>query len=118
VVFASIMAGVVMLPALLFVPASYVVPLLIMGGLIGGLAPGPVVAMPGQILQPEARAFGTGVFYSIYYALMMIAPPLAGVIADLTDDVSTAFPFGAVMLIIAILALLGFQRTKRPISSA
>lgn len=118
VVFASLMAGVVMLPALLFVPGYYVVPLLIMGGLIAGLAPGPVVAMPGQILQPEARAFGTGVFYSIYYALMMIAPPLAGVIADLTDDVSTAFPFGAVMLIIAILALLGFQRTKRPISSA
>ena len=67
-----------------------------------GLAPGPVVAMPGRILPPEARAFGTGVFYSVYYVQMMLVPPLAGTIADRVGDVGVAFILGGLMMALAV----------------
>jgi MFS family permease len=114
VVYASLITGVLLYPAVLYLPDAYVVALLLVGGLIVGLAPGPVVSMPGFVLAPEARTFGTGVFYSIYYMQMLIAPPLVGAVADRVGDVSVAFGFGAGMMILAILALWGYGRTAAP----
>lgn len=114
VVLASLVAGAALFPAILYLPGSFTVPALVIGGLIVGLAPGPIVAMPGFVLPPEARAFGTGVFYSIYYLLMMIAPALAGAGADSIGDVSIAFVLGSVMMVVAIIALWAFHWTASP----
>ena len=68
--------------------------------------------MPAQILKPESRAFGTGVYYSIYYALMMVAPTVAGVIADHVGSTGSAFILGSLMLVAGMLALGGFRRVS------
>ncbi|MEX0281553.1 MAG: CynX/NimT family MFS transporter [Arenibacterium sp.] len=114
VVLASLLTGAVLYSAILYMPNQFIVPALILGGLIIGLAPGPVVAMPGFILTPEARAFGTGIFYSIYYVLMMIAPALAGTVADSLGNVSIAFVLGSVMMVVAIFALSLYYRIASP----
>ncbi|MFT7592707.1 MAG: MFS family permease [Paracoccaceae bacterium] len=111
VILVSLISGVVLFPALLYLPVSYAGVLLGLGGLFVGLSPGPIVSLPSYILPPQARAFGTGVFYSMYYALMMIAPPMAGAIADRVNDVSVAFLLGSGMMVAAILALVAFHRT-------
>lgn len=111
VIFASLVGGMLVFPAVLYLPDSYIVAALIVGGLLAGLAPGPVVAMPGLILAPETRAFGTGVFYSIYYLQTMIAPALAGALADYMEDVSVAFLLGSGMMLLAIVAHWAFRQT-------
>lgn len=111
IVAVSLVAGVVLFPALLHLPAPLMLAALVAGGVIFGLAPGPIVAMPGRVLSPETRAFGTGVFYSIYYLQMMLVPPLAGAIADRVGDVGIAFILGAIMMAMAVAALVAFVRT-------
>ncbi len=114
IVCASLVGGVVFFPALLYLPVSYITLAFCVGGLVIGLAPGPIVSMPGYILPPQARAFGTGVFYSIYYVLMMIAPPLAGAIADRLENVNSTFVLGSVLMALAIAMLFAFNRTAAP----
>ena len=109
VILASLIAGVVLYPALLYLPISYVPVVLVVGGLVVGFGPGPIVSMPSLILPQHARAFGTGVFYSIYYALMMIAPPIAGAISDRLGNVNMAFIMASFMMAIAIFAFFGFR---------
>ena len=111
VILVSLVAGVVMFPALLYLPVSYAGVVLGLCGLVVGLSPGPIVSLPSYILSAQARAFGTGIFYSMYYVLMMIAPPMAGAIADRVNDVSVTFLLGSGMMAGAILALMVFRRT-------
>lgn len=114
IILVSLGVGTVLYPALLVLPIPLMLGALLVGGVIVGLAPGPVVAMPGRILPPESRAFGTGVFYSIYYVQMMLAPPLAGAIADRVDGVGVSFILGGGMMALAIAALAAFVRTATP----
>ncbi len=115
VIFTSLAGGMLVFPAVLYLPDSLVVAALVLGGLLAGLAPGPVVAMPGAILAPEARAFGTGIFYSIYYLQMMAAPALAGALAERMGDVRVAFVLGAAMMLMAVIAHWAFgQSTSLP----
>ena len=79
-------------------------------GLVMGLCPGPIMTMPGQVLRPEARAFGMGVFFAVYYAVMMVGPALGGGVADLTGDAGTAFWLGTAMLVASIVSLVAFRR--------
>jgi MFS family permease len=111
VIFVSLVGAMLVFPAVLYLPDSLLLVALVLGGLLAGLAPGPIVAMPGLILSPQTRAFGTGVFYSIYYLLMMIAPALAGGLADHVGDVNVAFVLGSVMMLLAIFSHQAFRQT-------
>ncbi|WP_227445369.1 CynX/NimT family MFS transporter [Cognatishimia sp. F0-27] len=55
-------------------------------GLIGMAPAGVIMAMAGQALRPQVRAFGMGVFFSIYHAVMMATPPIAGRLLDQTGQ--------------------------------
>lgn len=70
-------------------------------GLIGMAPAGVIMAMSGQALRPQVRAFGMGVFFTIYYAVMLITPPVAGALLDTTG--STQAP---IWLAIALFALV------------
>ena len=96
---------------MLNVPLSYAWISFGVVGFVVGLAPGVIVSLPSQVLPPETRAFGMGIFYSIYYLLMMAAPPLAGAIADHLADANVAFHLGAAMMVLAIIALWLFGRS-------
>ncbi len=73
------------------------------------------MTLPSVILQPEARAFGMGVFYSIYSGLMMVAPTIAGALADSVGNTGAAFIFGSLMLVVGMIALGIFRRVAEPI---
>ena len=73
-------------------------------GLIGGLAAGPIVGLPSEILPARARAFGMGVFYTIYYVCMMTAPGLAGKAADMVGNAGVTIIIGAVVMLISMAA--------------
>jgi MFS family permease len=110
VIMASLLGYAILLPLVVIAPPWAVPPIFVVVGLIFGLAAGPIVSMPAMILTPESRAFGTGVYYTIYYAMMMIAPSVAGLIADLVESTGAAFFLGSLMLVVGMLALAGFRR--------
>jgi MFS family permease len=55
---------------------------IVAGGLIGGLPAGAFVALPTQVLRPEQRAPGMGVFYTFYYLGCALFPAVAGALYD------------------------------------
>ncbi|MGQ0564528.1 MAG: MFS transporter [Gemmobacter sp.] len=113
IIMASLLGYAVLLPLVVIAP-DWAIPAIFVGvGLIFGLAAGPIVSMPALILKPEARAFGTGVYYSIYYLLMMAAPTGAGMIAERVGSTGAAFLLGSLMLIVGMFALGGFRNSVR-----
>jgi MFS family permease len=103
--FAALMPWVPQLP-----PMAVAATFLVVGGLFA-LAAGPIMTLPSAVLPAQSRTFGMGVFYSVYYAVMMIAPRLAGGVADRAGNAAVAFMAGAVMCVACIIALLLFRRT-------
>jgi len=79
-------------------------------GLISGLPAGPILSLPARVLQPATRAIGMGVFYTLYYATMMLGPVVAGACAKWTGSAAAAFDFGAAVLLLCPLVLWGFNR--------
>jgi MFS family permease len=55
---------------------------IVVGGLIGGLPAGAFVALPTQVVRPEQRAPGMGVFYTFYYLGCALLPAVAGALYD------------------------------------
>ncbi len=78
-------------------------------GLIFGPPAGIIMALPAEVLHPENRAAGMGLFYSIYYGGMMALTSLAGFSRDLTQNAATPILFGGMLLIIAIIVLVIFR---------
>ena len=63
-----------------------------------GMAPaGVIVDLSGEAMRPDRRAFGMGIFFTIYYAAMASGPP--GWIYD-----STANAFAPILLAILLFA--------------
>ena len=58
-----------------------------------------LLALAGLALRPEVRAFGMGVFFTVYYAIMLATPPAAGAIFDATGQ-----PQGPIWLAMALFA--------------
>ena len=72
-----------------------VISIVIALGLISGLPAGPIMSLPARVLQPATRAIGMGVFYTVYYAAMMLGPVVGGAYAKWTGSAAAAFDFGA-----------------------
>ena len=87
----------------------YPIVLFIFLGLIFGPPAGIIMALPAQVLHPENRAVGMGLFYSCYYGGMMALTSLAGYSRDLTQNAVTPILFGGMLLIIAIMILAVFR---------
>ena len=105
----SNIAFLVCLPAIALSPWQAAVVILIALAPLSAISAGPIMTLPGTILAPQARAFGMGVFFTIYYVVMMVAPRVAGGIAERAGDPATAFHVGAVFAALAILSLALFR---------
>jgi MFS family permease len=90
--------------------SSAVISPMIAIGLISGLPAGPMMSLPARVLGPATRAIGMGLFYTLYYAAMMLGPAVGGACAKWTGSAGTAFDFGAVVLVACPLLLLLFNR--------
>jgi predicted MFS family arabinose efflux permease len=79
-------------------------------GLISGLPAGSIMSLPARVLKPATRAIGMGIFYTVYYATMMLGPIVGGACAKWTGSAAAAFDFGAVVLLVCPLIPWGFNR--------
>lgn len=112
VVLFSLVGSAVFLPVLTVVPNELSLAVFSVSGLVMGLAAGPIMTMPSQVLRPEARAFGMGVFFSIYYAVMMVGPAIGGKVADMQGWAGAALLLGSLMLGASIVLLAVFRQTR------
>jgi MFS family permease len=79
-------------------------------GLVGGLPAGPIMSLPAAVLAPATRAIGMGIFYTVYYAVMMLGPVVGGACAKWYGTAAAAFDFGAVAALLCLPLLLAFDR--------
>ena len=79
-------------------------------GLVCGLPAGPVLSLPARVLRPETRAIGMGVFFTVYYAAMMLGPVVGGACAKWAGSAAAAFDFGAAAILACPILLWGFNR--------
>jgi MFS family permease len=87
-----------------------VIPAFIALGLASGIAAGPIMSLPVRILPPETRAVGMGMFFSLFYVFVVLAPWVAGHLATAAGTARIAFDFGALMLVACCALTLGFRK--------
>ena len=90
--------------------SSLVIPIVIAIGAISALPAGAMLSLPARVLSPATRAIGMGIFYTVYYATMMLGPPIAGAASKWSGSAVAAFDFGAIVLIACPLVLWIFNR--------
>lgn len=71
-------------------------------GICAGLPGASMIGMPSWVLPPRSRAIGMGIFYSVFYAVMLTVPPIAGVLARGAGDAGVAFDVAALCAWIAL----------------
>jgi len=118
---ATIVVASALLSAVLMVllPRSgAVLPVVFALGLISGLPAGPIMSLPARVLQPQTRAIGMGVFFTMFFACMMLGPVVGGACAKWAGSAAAAFDFGAAMILLCPLILWGFNRIPLPLAKA
>jgi MFS family permease len=107
-----LVAGAILVAILMLaLPRSGAVVLIVIAlGLISGLPAGPIMSLPARVLAPATRAIGMGVFYTVYYAAMMLGPVVGGAYAKWAGSAAAAFDFGAASILICPLMLWGFNQ--------
>jgi len=99
--------GVVCLLALPYAP--FAVLACVLFGLIGMGPAGVIMALTGQAMSPARRAFGMGVFSTIYYAITAPAPALAGWLVDRSGAAQDALLLAAALFALTMVANLAFR---------
>ena len=82
-------------------------------GLIGMAPAGVIMALTGEAMSHEKRAFGMGVFLSVYFLINAVGPPLAGWIYDATNDPFSPIVFGIILFGLVIVTNAWFRRVQR-----
>jgi predicted MFS family arabinose efflux permease len=90
-------------------------PLIALGFLVLaiGVPAGLIMALPAQVLRPNSRSGGMGVFFTCYYVAMAFMPGAAGLARDLSGSAAAPALFAAAMLLLCVLALMLFHAAKR-----
>ncbi|OSJ36712.1 arabinose ABC transporter permease [Bradyrhizobium japonicum] len=76
-----------------------VITVLVLIGLIGGHPAGPIMSLAARVLAPETRAIGMGVFYTLFYAAMMLGLAVAGRLAKSAGTAAGALDLGALTVL-------------------
>jgi len=87
----------------------YPVVLFILLGFIFGPPVGIMMALPAEVLHPENRAVGLGLFWAFYYGGMSVLTTLTGLSRDLTQSPAAPLLFGGMLLIVAIIIFAVFR---------
>jgi MFS family permease len=82
-------------------------------GLTFGAWPGAIMALPSQVLSPQGRSTGFGVFYMLFYGIMAVLPPVAGWLRDFTGGATAPVLFGGALMALTLVALAGFRILQR-----
>ena len=92
---------------------SWAVALSLLFGLIGMAPAGVIMALTGEAMAPQRRAFGMGVFTGVYFVLMTLAPPVAGWLYDRGGDPYWPILFAAFLFLCGAAAHGAFRVAKR-----
>lgn len=79
-------------------------------GIVGGVSAGPIMSLPTRVLTPSIRAVGMGIYFTLFYAFVVAAPIIAGLLSTRIGTAATAFDFGAIMLALCFPAYWVFDR--------
>jgi predicted MFS family arabinose efflux permease len=82
-------------------------------GLILFLPAGIMAALPIEVLRPETRALGLGLFYTIWYGGMAALPPVGGWTYDVTGSAAAPIFYSAALVFLTLVALLLFRLSQR-----
>ncbi|RED10656.1 MFS transporter [Pontivivens insulae] len=115
-VLATCMTGAVFALWILSFPGGGVAASLLFG-LIGMAPAGVIMSLAGLALRPEVRAFGMGIFFTTYYAIMLATPPIAGAIYDATEQTDGPILLAMILFASVVPLALSFTFTKRRIKS-
>ena len=88
---------------------SLLVGLMFVASLIGNLPAGPIVALASEVLRPQVRSTGMGIFYTVLYAGLGLGPVLAGFVSDVTGNPAAPVYLIAVLAVLTVLALALFR---------
>ena len=97
----------------MLLPISPSLPIVMFIGAVTGLPAGAIMVLPGEVLRPQNRSAGMGVFFTWYYAGMALLTPVAGILRDATGEPSAPLVFAAVLEVLAIAILIALRLTQR-----
>jgi predicted MFS family arabinose efflux permease len=81
-------------------------------GIAFAIATPAIASLPAEILRPDNRAPGFGIYYIWYYAGSALLPPVGGLLKDVTGTATATVLFSASMMF-ASLCLLGLLRWEQ-----
>lgn len=107
-----LVSGLIFFAIMLIVAArgESVLPAFIVLGLVCGLPAGPIMSLPAQVLTPDTRAIGMGIYYTLQYVIAVLGPWLAGAIGSVAGTSQITFDFGVIMLVACGPALWAFHK--------
>lgn len=82
-------------------------------GLILFLPAGIMAALPIEVLRPENRATGLGLFYTWWYAGVAALPPVGGWTYDVTGSPAAPILYAGALVFLTLLALFLFRLFQR-----
>jgi predicted MFS family arabinose efflux permease len=103
------------LALLLLRQGSLAIGLSLLFGLFGGAPAGVIMALTGEAMAPQRRAFGMGVFFSLYFVIMTLGPPLAGWLFDRSGDAFTPILFAVALFVAAALVFRCFRLVRNAV---
>jgi predicted MFS family arabinose efflux permease len=83
-------------------------------GVVAGLPVGAMMVLPSEVLRPQNRAAGMGVFYTWYYAGMALLTPAAGILRDASGAPGAPLLFAGALefAALAVLVLLRLSQSR------
>jgi MFS family permease len=78
-----------------------------------GPPPGPLMALLPRALPPERLTAGLGVFYTVFYVMMAVTQPAAGLVRDLVGDPAAPIVFAAAVMAATVVGLAIFRSIER-----
>ncbi|MBN9278977.1 MAG: MFS transporter [Hyphomicrobium sp.] len=90
--------------------ADAVVLTFVMLGLVSGLPAGPIMSLPSRVLAASTRATGMGLYFSMFYVTVVLAPILAGRLAEFAGTARATFDLGVAMLLGCMALVWCFDR--------
>ena len=82
-------------------------------GLAIGAPPGGLMALLPRALPPERLATGLGVFYTVFYVMMALTQPAAGLVRDVAGDPAAPIVVAALVMAATVVGLVIFRRIER-----
>jgi len=82
-------------------------------GLAIGAPPGGLMALLPKTLPPDRLTTGFGVFYTMFYVMMALTQPAAGLVRDVAGDPAAPIVFAAVVMAATVVGLVIFRRIER-----